>query len=308
LISPISQKLSNGIRHSPEFKSYIRQENKKIVKNKEHYWDGDVCKPVGTVLNNVGNGILDTIYNPMVNGINKLKILRTNLGLSPLTVNVGWSCPIPGLGEFMAAIVNAAIAVGKALVAAFNFVCALGEALVGTLINTGKFLINRLGDTFSRQRMRKFLGAFSAGYNGGFSLIGARIAENFVFVEEAAMALASAASNFGSSVLNFFMEPSLENFIGVVSSLLVLGVESFIFVINVGIFLVTVLADVVGSVINFFSDVGSWIETSIIGPIAQGIEDAYNDIAQGIEEFGEDVAQDLTDAYNDVVDWFSGWW
>jgi Flp pilus assembly pilin Flp len=172
--------------------------------------------------------------------------------------------------------------VGKAFVAAFNFVCQLGEALVGALINTGKLLVNRLGALFSTERMRKFLGSFSNGMNGGFSLLGARIQENFSFVAEGALALANAASNFGSSVLNFFMNPSLDNFIGVVSSFLALGVESFVFILNIGVFLLTVLADVVGAIVNFFSDVGSWIQSSIIGPIVGALSYAASEVANWI--------------------------
>ena len=78
------------------------------------------------------------------------------------------------------------------------------------------------------------------------------------------------------------MNPSLDNFIGVVSSFLALGVESFVFILNIGVFLLTVLADVVGAIVNFFSDVGSWIQSSIIGPIVGALSYAASEVANWI--------------------------
>ncbi len=240
---------------------------------REHYWDGDVCKPIGEVFETVANGVLEGIYNPIVSGINKIGLLKRGLGLTTQTVSIDWSCPIPGLGEAIGAIVNAAIAVGQAFVAAFNFVCELGEALVGAVINAGKYLFNRLGQVFTKERLGRFFRGFSNGLTGGYSLIGS-LTDNFSWVGDAISNLGNLVVNLGNSVAQFFMNPSIDNFVAVIGNLLTLGIEAFIFVLEIGLSILTFFADLVGAVIGFIADVASWIINSVVGPVVDAIRNA----------------------------------
>jgi hypothetical protein len=263
---------------SPEFKAEVRKAQKEHYREnrgkREHYWDGDICKPIGKVFEVAANGILDGIYNPIVNNVNKIGILRRNLGLKPKNVTVNWSCPIPGLGEAIAWICNAALAVGQAFVDAYNFVCKVGEAVVSAVINTGKWLVGQLQERFTLQRTKKFLTAFNNGMTCGFSSIGSAIKNSFSWIADGINGLVDCVTNFGSAVGTFFMDPNFENFVAVVSSFLAIGATTFLFVLDIGLSLLEVVADVIGAVISFIVDAANWVYQSVVSPIVNAISDA----------------------------------
>jgi hypothetical protein len=244
----------------------------------------DPCRLVAYPIEQVANSILESIYNPIVSGINKVKILRDSLGLKTQRVSLGWSCNIPGLDDFINGLVNAALAVGRAFTEAFNFICEVGEKLIGALVNVGKFLAARLSQTFSGERMAGFYRGFSNGMSAGFSYLGQSLqntAENFL---NAVNAMATALTNFGSAVANFFTDPSIDNFVGLVGGLLSLTVSAFVFVLEIGLTVLNFLTDLAGMFIGFLADIGSWIATSIIGPIAKAFSDAASKL---YEEFSK---------------------
>jgi phage-related protein len=272
------------IENSPEFKAEVRRQQKEHYRGKkehykenykEHYWDGDICKPIGNLFGTIANGILDVTYNPLVSGINQIGILRRSLGLTQTNVTVNWRCPIPGLGEMIAWISNAAQVVAQAFVDAYNFVCKVGEAVVGAVITTGKWLVNQLQNTFSLNNMKKFLRAFNNGMSCGFNSLGGAFMNSFDWVKDGVMGLVDCVTNFGSSVGAFFLNPSFDNFMGMITSFLALTANTFMFVLNLGLSILTFVADIVGAIIGFIADVGSWIMSSVIGPIADAIANAF---------------------------------
>jgi len=270
--------MEQEILESPEFKELVRKEKREHYKEskREHYWDGDMCKPVGKVFERAANGILDVLYNPIVSGINKVKLLRNTLGLTQESVTVNWSCPIPGMGEFIGGIVNAARAVGKFFTDAYNLVCQLGEQFISGVMNIGKWLYGRLQGVFNKDRFGRFFRATSGGLSAGFNMIGQSFMDNLAAIGEAASAFANVLLNFGASVGTFFMNPSSENFVAMASQLMALSLAGITFVLEIGLAILGFLVDVAAVVLGFIVDIGSWILNSIIGPLATAIADAFN--------------------------------
>jgi hypothetical protein len=235
-----------------------------------------MCKPIGKVFDRVANGILDVLYNPIVSNINKVKLLRNTLGLTQESVTVNWSCAIPGRGECIGGIVNAARAVGKFFTDCYNLVCQLGEQFVAGVMNTGKWLYGRLQGVFNKDRFNRFFRATSGGLSAGFNTIGQSFMSSLASISDAANAFSNAVLNFGASVGTFFMNPSMENFGAMAGQLMALSLAGLTFVLEIGVAVLGLVVDIAAAVLGLIVDIGNWIANSIIGPIATAISDAFN--------------------------------